>query len=182
MLYDWIITYEKNNFSNDESTNEIVNMGSNKPMYIEIFKDTIVDAKLTIDFRKGLNSLSKLISTIYPKTNLKDLLFIILVDFINPFVENGDMYGMIVNIIKTMPGAPIIMVLVLLTKDDEQPNKAIQLMWCILLILLPIRLLFAESSVNYLQSVSIVATFPIGIVIVMIAISFLKNAKEYIKK
>lgn len=127
-------------------------------------------------------------------------------DFITPYSENGDMYGMIVNIIKTMPGAPFIMVLVLLTmvafyatsfdsialtascysyhtlKDDEQPNKAIQLMWCILLILLPIGLLFAESSMNNLQSVSIVAAFPIGIVIVMIAISFLKDAKEYIKK
>ena len=127
-------------------------------------------------------------------------------DFITPYLENGDMYGMIVNIIKTMPGAPFIMVLVLLTmvafyatsfdsialtascysyhtlKDDEQPNKAIQLMWCILLILLPIGLLFAESSMNNLQSVSIVAAFPIGIVIVMIAISFLKDAKEYIKK
>ena len=127
-------------------------------------------------------------------------------DFITPYLENGDMYGMIVNIIKTMPGAPIIMVLVLLTmvafyatsfdsialtascysyhtlKDDEQPNKGIQLMWCILLILLPIGLLFAESSMNNLQSVSIVAAFPIGIVIVMIAISFLKDAKEYIKK
>lgn len=128
------------------------------------------------------------------------------VDFITPYLENGDMYGMIVNIIKTMPGAPFIMVLVLLTmvafyatsfdsialtascysyhtlKDDEQPNKGIQLMWCILLILLPIGLLFAESSMNNLQSVSIVAAFPIGIVIVMIAISFLKDAKEYIKK
>ena len=127
-------------------------------------------------------------------------------DFITPYLENGDMYGMIVNIIKTMPGAPFIMVLVLLTmvafyatsfdsialtascysyhtlKDDEQPNKAIQLMWCILLILLPIGLLFAESSMNNLQSVSIVAAFPIGIVIVMIAISFLKDAKQYIKK
>lgn len=127
-------------------------------------------------------------------------------DFITPYLENGDMYGMIVNIIKTMPGAPIIMVLVLLTmvafyatsfdsialtascysyhtlKDDEQPNKGIQLMWCILLILLPIGLLFAESSMNNLQSVSIVAAFPIGIVIVMIAISFLKDAKEYLKK
>ena len=127
-------------------------------------------------------------------------------DFITPYLENGDMYGMIVNIIKTMPGAPFIMVLVLLTmvafyatsfdsialtascysyhtlKDDEQPNKGIQLMWCILLILLPIGLLFAESSMNNLQSVSIVAAFPIGVVIVMIAISFLKNAKDYIKK
>lgn len=127
-------------------------------------------------------------------------------DFITPYLENGDMYGMIVNIIKTMPGAPIIMVLVLLTmvafyatsfdsialtascysyhtlKDDEQPNKGIQLMWCILLILLPIGLLFAESSMNNLQSVSIVTAFPIGIVIVMIALSFLKDAKEYIRK
>ena len=127
-------------------------------------------------------------------------------DFITPYLENCDMYGMIVNIIKTMPGAPFIMVLVLLTmvafyatsfdsialtascysyhtlKDDEQPNKAIQLMWCILLILLPIGLLFAESSMNNLQSVSIVAAFPIGIVIVMIALSFLKDVKEYIKK
>lgn len=126
-------------------------------------------------------------------------------DFITPYLENGDMYGMIVNIIKTMPGAPFIMVLVLLTmvafyatsfdsialtascysyhtlKDDEQPNKWIQLMWCILLILLPIGLLFAESSMNNLQSVSIVVAFPIGIVIVMILISFLKDAKEYTK-
>lgn len=127
-------------------------------------------------------------------------------DFITQYLENGDMYGMIVNIIKTMPGAPFIIVLVLLTmvafyatsfdsialtascysyhtlKDDEQPNKGIQLMWCILLILLPIGLLFAESSMNNLQSVSIVAAFPIGIVIVMIAFSFLKDAKDYMMK
>lgn len=109
---------------------------------------------------------------------------------------------MIVSIIKTMPGAPVIMVVVLLTmiafyatsfdsialtascysyhtlRDGEQPNKGIQLMWCILLILLPIALLFAESSMNNLQSVSIVAAFPIGAVIVMIAVSFMKDAKN----
>ena len=106
-------------------------------------------------------------------------------DFIAQYLESGDLYGMIVSIIKTMPGAPVIMVVVLLTmiafyamsfdsialtascysyhilRDGEQPNKGIQLMWCILLILLPIALLFAESSMNNLQSVSIVAAFPI---------------------
>lgn len=51
-------------------------------------------------------------------------------------------------------------------------------MWCILLILLPIALLFAQSSMNNLQSVSIIAAFPIGIVIVMITRSFLKDAKK----
>ena len=66
-------------------------------------------------------------------------------------------------------------------EDGEQPNKGIQLMWCILLILLPIALLFAESSMNNLQSVSIVAAFPIGAVIVMIAISFMKDAKKYME-
>ena len=127
-------------------------------------------------------------------------------DFIAQYLENGDLYGMIVSIIKTMPGAPVIMVVVLLTmiafyatsfdsialtascysyhtlEDGEQPNKGIQLMWCILLILLPIALLFAESSMNNLQSVSIVAAFPIGAVIVMIAVSFMKDAKKYMEE
>lgn len=126
-------------------------------------------------------------------------------DFIAQYLESGDLYGMIVSIIKTMPGAPVIMVVVLLTmiafyatsfdsialtascysyhtlRDGEQPNKGIQLMWCILLILLPIALLFAESSMNNLQSVSIVAAFPIGAVIVMIAVSFMKDAKKYME-
>ena len=55
-------------------------------------------------------------------------------------------------------------------------------MFCILLILLPIALLFAESSMNNLQSVSIVAAFPIGAVIVMIAVSFMKDAKKYMEE
>lgn len=57
-------------------------------------------------------------------------------------------------------------------------GKWIQLMWCILLILLPIALLFSESSMSNLQSVSIIAILPIGIVIVMIAISFLKDMEN----
>ena len=127
-------------------------------------------------------------------------------DFIKQYLDNGDLYGMIVSIIKTLPCAPVIMVIVLLTmiafyatsfdsialtascysyhtlEDGEQPNKGIQLMWCILLILLPIALLFAESSMSNLQSVSIVAAFPIGAVIVMIALSFLKDAKKYLQE
>lgn len=109
------------------------------------------------------------------------------------------------NINYSMPFAPVIMVVVLLTmiafyatsfdsialtascysyhklEDGEQPNKGIQLMWCVLLILLPIALLFAESSMNNLQSVSIVAAFPIGAVIVMITASFMKDAKKYME-
>lgn len=57
--------------------------------------------------------------------------------------------------------------------------RLIQLMWCILLILLPMALIFAESSMNNLQSVSIVAAFPIAIVIILIIASFLKDAGKY---
>ena len=127
-------------------------------------------------------------------------------DFIAQYNETGDLYQMIVSIMETMPCAPLVMIIVLLTmiafyatsfdsialtascysyytlKDGEMPNKGIQLMWCILLILLPIALLFAESSMSNLQSVSIVAAFPIGAVIVMITVSFLKDAKKYMEE
>ena len=54
-------------------------------------------------------------------------------------------------------------------------------MWCILLILLPIALVFSESSMSNLQSVSIIAAFPIGAVIVLIVLSFMKDAKQFMK-
>ena len=125
-------------------------------------------------------------------------------DFIAQYRQDGDLDGMIVSILRTLPCAPVIMAVVLITMvafyatsfdsialtascysyhglaEGEQPHKGIQLLWCILLILLPIALLFAESSMNSLQSVSIVAAFPIGIVIVMIAGSFLKDGKAYL--
>ena len=127
-------------------------------------------------------------------------------DFIAIYNETGDLYQLIVSMISTMPCAPIVMVAVLITmvafyatsfdsialtascysyhslENGKEPDKIIQLMWCILLILLPIALLFAESSMSNLQSVSIIAAFPIGIVIVMITISFLLDAREYINK
>ena len=126
-------------------------------------------------------------------------------NFIGQYKKTGDLYGVIVSIIKTLPCAPVIMIIVLITMiafyatsfdsiaftascysyhrlgENEQPNKIIQLMWCVLLILLPIALLFADSSMSNLQSVSIIAAFPIGIVIILIAISFIKDSKKYLE-
>ncbi|MDD3339024.1 MAG: BCCT family transporter [Lachnospiraceae bacterium] len=125
-------------------------------------------------------------------------------DFIAQYNADGDLYGLIISMIKMLPCASFIMVLVLVTmvafyatsfdsialtascysyhklEGGAQPHKMVQLMWCILLIILPIALVFSESSMNNLQSVSIVAAFPIGAVIVMIAISFIKDAKLYL--
>ena len=125
-------------------------------------------------------------------------------DFLSKYAETGDAYQLITDIIGTLPCAPLVLVLVLITMvafyatsfdsialtascysyhklgENEQPHKFIQFMWCILLIMLPIALIFAESSMSSLQSVSIVAAFPIGFVIVLIVWSFMKDAKKYI--
>lgn len=127
-------------------------------------------------------------------------------DFIKQYQTTGDLYELIISIIRTLPCAGFVLVLLLVTmiafyatsfdsialtaacysyhrlEEGESPHKMIQLMWCILLIVLPIALIFAESSMNNLQSVSIVSAFPIGAVIVLIAVSFLKDADEYIKE
>lgn len=124
-------------------------------------------------------------------------------DFIGMYLQTGDLYSVIVSIMNTMPCSYFVMILVLLTmiafyatsfdsiaytascysykklEGEQQPHYIIQLIWCVLLILLPIALLFSESSMNNLQSVSIVAAFPIAIVIVLISVSFIKDCSEY---
>lgn len=127
------------------------------------------------------------------------------VDFIAMYLESGDLYSLIIAMIDTLPWAPFVLALVLVTmvafyatsfdsialiascysykklEGEEQPHKLVQLLWCILLILLPIALLFSDSSMSNLQSVSIIAAFPIGAVIVLITASFLKDAENFLR-
>lgn len=127
-------------------------------------------------------------------------------DFIAIYQQNGDLYDMIVAVIRTLPCAPLVLALVLITMvafyatsfdsialtascysyhrlgEDEAPHKMIQLMWCILLIVLPIALIFAENSMYSLQSVSIIAAFPIGFIMILIVASFLKDGKKLLNK
>lgn len=126
-------------------------------------------------------------------------------DFLSIYEKNGDLYDVIIAIIRTLPCASFVLVLLLITMvafyatsfdsialigscysyhklgEEENPHKLIELMWCILLILLPIALVFSDSSMNNLQSVSIIAAFPIGMVIVLIVASFMKDVKKYLE-
>lgn len=127
-------------------------------------------------------------------------------DFISQYQKDGNLYDVIISIIRTLPCAPLVLVLLLVTMvafyatsfdsialigscysyhrlgEKESPHPLIQLMWCILLIMLPIALVFSESSMNNLQSVSIIAAFPIALVIVLISLSFLKDAGRFMKE
>lgn len=127
-------------------------------------------------------------------------------DFIAMYQESGELYPVIIEMIRTMPLAVIVLLLVLVTmiafyatsfdsiafiascysyrrlREGEEPDRKIELMWCILLIIFPIALVFSDSSMSNLQSVSIIAAFPIGIVILLIVVSFIKDADDYFKK
>ncbi len=124
-------------------------------------------------------------------------------DFISKYGANGDVYQIIINIIQTLPLAQIVLIWVLVTmiafyatsfdsiaytascysykklEEKENPHKLIQLLWCILLIILPVALVFSDSSMSNIQSVSIIAAFPLGIVMILIVCSFFKDARKY---
>lgn len=128
------------------------------------------------------------------------------VDFIAQYSETGDLYTLIISMIRTLPCAQLVLILVLVTmvafyatsfdsialiascysyrrlSETEEPHWAVKLMWCLLLIALPIALVFSETSMSNLQSVSIIAAFPIGAVILLITASFFKDASIYLKQ
>ena len=127
-----------------------------------------------------------------------------LVDFIEEYNASGDLYGMIIHIIDTIPLSVLVLAWVLITmiafyatsfdsiayttscysykklENGEEPHKMVQLLWCIMLIILPIALVFSESSMNNIQTVSIIAAFPLGIIMILIIGSFIKDANKYI--
>ena len=123
-------------------------------------------------------------------------------DFIQQYTEGGDLYEIILNIIDTMPCAPLILVLTMVCMiafyatsfdsiaytaacysykelgENEKPHMLITLLWCVLLIVLPIALVFSESSMNNIQSISIISAFPIGIIMIIMIASLFKEMKE----
>lgn len=63
---------------------------------------------------------------------------------------------------------------------DTEPDKRIRTFWAVMFILFPIALIFSENSMYNLQSVSIIAAFPIGIIVLMIVVSFFRDARRYL--
>lgn len=127
-------------------------------------------------------------------------------DFIAQYEANGDLYGLIMNIVRTIPGSSVILVWILLCMiafyatsfdsiaytaacysyrklgENEKPHTLITLLWCILLIVLPVALVFSESSMSNIQSVSIISAFPIGIIMILMIASFIVDARKYMKE
>lgn len=125
-------------------------------------------------------------------------------DFIAEYAQDGDLYAVIINVIRTIPWSTVVLVWILVTmvafyatsfdsiaftascysykklEGAELPHKGIQLLWCTLLIVLPIALVFSESSMSNIQTVSIIAAFPLGIIMILIIWSFFKDANKFL--
>jgi len=125
-------------------------------------------------------------------------------DIVSIYEASGNLYTTIIEILRQLPLAPLVMVVLIITmiafyatsfdsitlvaaqysykdlKEDEEPKDIIKAFWSVLLILLPIALVFSESSMANIQSVSIIAAFPIGMVIVLITASFIKDAGVFL--
>lgn len=65
---------------------------------------------------------------------------------------------------------------------DCEPDKRIRIFWAVMFILFPIVLIFAENSMYSLQSVSIIAAFPIGFIILLIVACFFKDASKFLQQ
>ena len=120
-------------------------------------------------------------------------------------LENGaDIPSVILEVLNTLPGAKFVIILVItmiafysttfdaltmvvssysykFLKGDEEPDKKIRTFWAVMFILFPIALIFSENSMSSLQSVAIIAAFPIGIIVILIVASFFRDAGEYLK-
>lgn len=64
-------------------------------------------------------------------------------------------------------------------KEDEMPSKKLRCYWSFIFLILPIALIWAESTLSALQTFSIIAAFPLGIIMLIIVFSFFKELKQH---
>ena len=62
--------------------------------------------------------------------------------------------------------------------ENVMPRKSLRAFWSLVFIILPIALLIIKCDLNHLQSLSILAAFPLAIIIILICASFFKDAKK----
>ena len=127
-------------------------------------------------------------------------------DVVGLIDAGGTYYEAILKILGTLPLPSIALILLMVTMvmfyatsfdaltliaatysykriaPDEEPHKVIRTLWAVIFILLPIGLIFAENSMYGLQSVSIIAAFPIGIIIMVMILSFFKDINLYLNE
>lgn len=128
------------------------------------------------------------------------------VDAIGYIGNGGEMYEAILMIFDTLPLPALALLLLVITmiafysttldgityvtssysynriSADEEPSRKIRAFWSVMLILLPIALIFAGNTLYSLQGVTIIAAFPVGILLILIVWSFFKDCMDWFEK
>jgi BCCT family betaine/carnitine transporter len=63
----------------------------------------------------------------------------------------------------------------------EKPERGVCAFWSVVFVIFPIGLIFAGNSLRNLQSISIIAAFPISVILLLIVVSFFKDANRYLR-
>lgn len=108
----------------------------------------------------------------------------------------------IIEILKTLPASKFVMVLILITmiglyastfdaltdvvscfsykklNVNEAPSKWIKITWAIIFLILPISLVFLDTTNQLLQSVAIIGAFPLSFIMILVVMSFFKDVKK----
>ena len=127
------------------------------------------------------------------------------VDVAGAIAQTGDYSSAILKIFDTLPLPGLALILLVVTMIafysttfdaltmvvasysykrlpvDAEPDKKVRSFWAVIFILFPIALIFAENSMYSLQSVSIIAAFPIGFIVLLIVASFFKDANRFLR-
>lgn len=67
-------------------------------------------------------------------------------------------------------------------KPDTEPSKKLRGFWALVFLILPISLIYSDSTLNMLKTLSIVAAFPLGLIMLTIIFSFFKELKRHEKR
>ena len=127
-------------------------------------------------------------------------------DISGEIASSGNIPQAILHVLDTLPAPTLVITLLALTMvafysttfdaltlvissyshkmlpNGQEPDKRLRVFWAIVFIILPIGLIFSENTLGGLQSVSIIAAFPIGFIIFLVIASFFKDAKHYLDK
>lgn len=115
--------------------------------------------------------------------------------------EGAAPVDIIVKIINALPGSKFIMVILFITMIglysstfdaltdvvscfsyktldiDESPSKWVKIYWAVIFLILPVALVFLDTTNQLLQSVAIIGAFPLSFIMILVVISFFKDIR-----
>lgn len=62
---------------------------------------------------------------------------------------------------------------------DEEPSKVSKVLWSFILLVLPAGLIWSETTITGLQTMSVIGALPLSVIFILVIISFFKSYKIY---